>query len=176
MQALEYGAKIHAEELHLQELGIATLSALFANANRDPKKGQPASPADFFYFAAKEQYGPEIPAIACELFFSLIADQKLPGWVLDLAPIADLRRCRSQRPGRLPKPRAWVGENLLIIGPTLEGNDMGSLLSFDNGAVGLTEVCDIDTGTPFFLKLPESPQIQWSLSAVYELFDHGKFG
>lgn len=170
MQALEYGQKLTLEQLHFQEMGTATLSALFVNANRDPKKGQPAKPGDFFYFAsAEKENGPKIPAAACDAFFSLITEHRLPSWVLDIAPIEGIRKHKGS--GRYPKPRAWIGDNLLLILPRVEDGMVTAALAFCNGAVGGVELHDVDTDTPFYLNLPKS-QIAWSLDAEFELICH----
>lgn len=172
LQALEYGAKLHSEELHLQELGIATLSALFANANRDPKKGMPASPADFFYFSREEKPEVEIPTLACDIFFALIAEEKLPAWVLDIAPIENLRKCRSKTPPtKLPRPRAWIGEDLVLILPRVNSpKEASAVLSFNNGVREMVELQDIDTDTSFILQFSECSEVMWSIDAQFERF------
>jgi hypothetical protein len=170
LQALEYGAKLHSEQLHLQELGIATLSALFANANRDPKKGMPASPSDFFYFSREERPEVEIPALACDIFFALIAEEKLPEWVLNIAPIENLRKCRSKNPpAKFPRPRVWVGDDLVLILPRVDSaKEVSAMLSFNNGTCEVVELQDIDTDTSFFLRFSEPSEAMWSLDAQFE--------
>lgn len=172
LQALEFGAKFQCEELHLQELGIATLSALFANANRDPKKGSPARAQDFFYFK-QEGRDIRIPGIACETFFSLIADGLLPGWALGIAPIDRLRECRKG--SRVGKPRAWMSEDLVLILPKIEGDRVTAALCFSNGARGFTVVTDPDVGAEFCLELPESGQVLWALESEFARADTHDF-
>ena len=167
---MEYGAKLQSEELHLHELGIATLSALFANANRDPKKGQAASPKDFFYFQRTDD-GPDIPAIACDIFFSLIVDGLLPGWALGIVPVERLRACRSKHP-KTGKPRAWIGEDLLLILPKVDGKQVTAAMAISNGAKGFVSLSDPDVGTEFVLNLSESGEVLWALEAEFERFDH----
>jgi hypothetical protein len=178
LQALEQGAKFTSEHLHLQELGIATLTACFINANRDPKKGEPAKPTDFFYFADRDSTGPKLNGAACDAFFSLVSEQLLPSWVLDIAPIELIRSQRANR--SIVKPRAWIGENLLLLLPRVEVDSDGkhtvtAALAFCNNATGLVELTDPDSGTEFFLHLP-NPQISWSIDAEFErLSDDGSW-
>lgn len=117
LQALEYGGKLRNELLHLQELGIATHSSLFVNANRDPNKSAPAKPSDFFYFKPSDD-DCRVPTTAACVFLALIRDQKLPGWVMDVAPIDKIRQSASSNIS-IPEVRAWVGINVLIICPVI---------------------------------------------------------
>lgn len=164
LQALENGAKLNQETLHHQELGIATLTACFVNSNRDPKKSAPVKAADFFYFQDKS-LEITIPASVCDAFFSLIESSFLPGWALGLAPIEALRSGKANGPVR--RPRAWVGENLLLIYPQKDGDEITAALAINNGATGLCELRDVDTGTLFCLQLPERPQVLWALEPEY---------
>lgn len=168
---MEYGAKFQAEELHLEELGIATLSALFANANRDPKKGQPASPKDFFYFQREEDEGPKIPVAACDAFFSLVADGLLPGWALGVAPLERLRTCRSKN-GTVRKPRAWISDDLILILPRVEGKEVVAALALSNGVSGFVELRDPDVEAEFCLNLSEAIDVGWGLDIEFERFSH----
>lgn len=171
LQALEQGAKLHSEVLHHQELGIATLSALFCNANRDPKKGEPARPSDFWYFGKAEHSGVAIPGAVCDIFFSLIADQLLPTWALGIAPIELLRKHRANRP--VSKPRAWIGSDLILIQPqVVEGKTVRAALAIVNGAAGGVELIDADSRTPFYLSLEAPGQIAWALDAEFERLVH----
>jgi len=161
--------------LHLQELGIATLTACFVNANRDPKKGEAAAPKDFFYFADREAAGFKLPGRACDAFFSLISDQLLPDWMLNIAPIELMRSNRAN--AGLLKPRAWIGENLLLLLPRVETDEEGkrtvtAAMAFTNDATGLVEVTDPDVGTQFYLHLA-NPQIAWSIDSEFEMLSDG---
>lgn len=165
LQAIEFGQKLTTEKLHHQELGISTLSALFVNANRDPKKGQPAKPADFFYFATGKDSGVRIPSKVADVFFSLSNDGLLPPWVLGIAPIDLLRKCRgNSTPG---KPRAWIGDDILLILPRIEDEQVIAPLAITNRATGVCKLTDVDTGTEFYISLP-APQTAWILDAELE--------
>ena len=43
------------------------LTSVLVNVNRDPKKGEPAKPSDFFYFDLKND-GPRIPSSCADTF------------------------------------------------------------------------------------------------------------
>lgn len=116
-QALEYGHKFYKEKLHCQELGIATLTSYFVNANKDPKKGSRVTPADFFFFQpdASTDIAPDVATT----FFSLIDDKMVPPWVVSLIPVKSFTQIRSR--GNITKPRALVGieANVFIISPKI---------------------------------------------------------
>lgn len=121
---------MHREELHLAELGIATLTSCFVNSNRDPKKGEPAKPSDFFYFAPPETEDIRISASAANAFFALADANKLPGWCVAIAPVDKLLKSKDSTPC---DPAAWVGEGLVLINPVVDVSASGS----DAGASGV---------------------------------------
>lgn len=168
LQALQHGAKLQSEELHLQELGIATLTSCFVNANRDPKKGEPSKASDFYYFQSKDQKI-KIPAPACDTFFALTKESKLPGWAVAIAPLEIIRANKGNGkplPGRV---RAWSGNGILLIMPHIEGNVVRCPLALvktkRQGAVSLR---DVDAGTAFQIDLPAGEQ-RWVLDAEFVL-------
>lgn len=167
LQALEYGAKLRQEELHLGELGIATLSALFVNCNRDPKKGKPAAPQDFFYFAVTPESEVEVPSEAARAFFSLVKDNLLPGWSLGVAPLDKFRKAKKE--GTISKPRAWVGEGVLLLVPRLEEDVVRSQVALCDGVGGTIEVVDVDTNAPYVIEIPSSER-QWILQSEFNLW------
>lgn len=116
-QALEYGHRFYKEDLHYQELGMATLTSYFVNANKDPKKGSGVTPSDFFYFKpdASSDIDPDVAAT----FFSLVKDQVAPNWTVPLIPIKELIALKDK--GRIAKRRAFVGVdcNVFILCPSV---------------------------------------------------------
>jgi hypothetical protein len=129
LQSLHYGAKIAREELHLQELGISTLTACFVNSNRDPKKGEAAKPSDFFYFNLQED-AINISASAANAFFSLADAGLLPNWAVALAPIEKLVSARNHHAP--PALRAIISDSLVIICPHVDGEIIRGALAFTN--------------------------------------------
>ena len=130
------------EKLHLQELGISTLSALFLNANRDPSKGEAAKADDFYHFKSKKKT--QIDSRACDAFFSLTRDSKMPPWAVGLAPVTELRD--NQKNQSVAYPRAWVGENVLILCPSLISSEgEADRVSFLFALVdeGIDRVCEL---------------------------------
>ena len=144
LQALEHGQNIAHKNLHLNELGIATLTSCFVNANR-AKKGKASNASDFFYFAPREGINAvRLNAYACNSFFSLIKDNKLPKWVMGIAPLKRIRECKDD--GFVPSSRALVGVDCLILSYTKYGDKVFSPLSFIGFSHGTTMVVDADTG------------------------------
>jgi hypothetical protein len=149
-------------------LGIATLTACFVNSNRDPKKSQPAKPRDFFYFAPKDGGDIKIPSAVANAFFSLAKDSLLPDWAVAIAPVAQLRECKNGT--SYPRPRAWIGEGVVLVLPKISGDEVEFALGLIDGAGGVVEVRDADTGTEFSLSLP-SLETQWILDGEFTLKD-----
>jgi len=156
------------EALHHQELGIATLTSCFINANRDPKKGEPAKASDFFYFQPKDQKI-KIPAPACDTFFALTKENKMPGWVVGMAPMDTLRAHKGngkRLPGRV---RAWSGDGVLLILPHIEGNTVRCPLAFvSTKRQGSLSLRDVDSGTLFRVQLPPGER-RWVLGAEFKI-------
>lgn len=140
-QALEQGQKFKRQDTHLNELGMATLTSCFVNANRDPKKGQPAKPSDFFYFANSD---PLNSAIA-DSFFSLIKDKLMPSWVVYASPIDLLKQSRdTSHPTR---NRCLIGDGVAIFCPVIEDDEIYSdFVVFNEAAIGWQTVTDLDSG------------------------------
>lgn len=165
MQALEHGSKLQQEELHLQELGLATLTACFVNANRDPKKGEPAKPTDFFYFQNQALDGVNLPTGVCNSFFSLVQEGKMPGWVVPLAPISKLKENHTKAPVALP--RAWHGEGILLLKPKLDGKRILAGMAIADHAEGVVPLIDIDSGATYEIYLSEPVSGAWILDAEF---------
>ncbi|MCC5640351.1 hypothetical protein LC593_31865 [Nostoc sp. CHAB 5844] len=118
--------------MHLQELGIATLTSCFVNSNRDPKKGEPAKPSDFFYFTPATDKDTKISAAAANAFFALADAGKLPGWCVAQAPVDKLLKAKTSEQCGLGgfrrgataedpiKPLVWIGEGLVLFQPRVE--------------------------------------------------------
>jgi hypothetical protein len=154
--------------LHLQELGISTLTACFVNSNRDPKKGEPAKPSDFFYFTCAEDAA-QIPASAANSFFSLADNGLLPNWVVALAPIEKLVAARTHHAP--PELRALIGEELIVLCPSIEGGII-------KGAIAITgeDLPDIsilknpDTSEIYSVMTKDLPPISWILQCEFNAF------
>ncbi|MEP0873358.1 hypothetical protein NDA01_26720 [Trichocoleus desertorum AS-A10] len=164
---MHHGARLQHEELHLHELGIATLTSCFINANRDPKS-EPAKPKDFYYFQVREESDRvSIPAIACDTFFALIKDGLLPGWVVPLVPVDKLEAGRKR--GEVGKPRAWVGEGVILIAPQIEGCQVIAAIAVTEAIEGAVSVSDVDTGDTFEIVIPPGTEHCWILDADFNL-------
>lgn len=165
LQALEYGAKLHAEELHLQELGISTLISVFVNANRSPKS-KPAKPTDFCYFKPTE-ISAKIPTQAADTFFELVKEGLLPGWAVGIAPIDNLRAAQKHK--AVLRPRAWIGEGVLLVQPRLHANRVKVQFALIDCERSQIEVEDVDSGLRFRVDLGSKVGRRWMLDAEFDL-------
>lgn len=159
---------MQCEVLHHQELGIATLTSAFINANRDPKKGEPAKASDFFYFQPKD-HKIKIPAPACDAFFALTKENKLPGWAVAMAPMDVLRANKGNGkplPGRV---RAWAGDGILLIMPIIDGDTVRCPLAFiSTKRHGKLALRDVDADTLFRVQMPPGER-RWVLDAEFAI-------
>ncbi len=129
--------------MHLQELGIATLSAVYCNLQRDPKKSKPIHPREFFHFSP-EQKEEKLNPVAADAFFDLVRDKKMPQWAVGIAPIPELRSSRAH--GSIPACRAWLAEGVLLLLPRIVKGVVKSPLAIIDEVSGPIKVVDVDTG------------------------------
>lgn len=175
MQALHYGAKLAQEELHLQELGIATLTACFVNSNRDPKKSQPAKPQEFFYFWQKPEDEVQIPAIVAAAFFELLAAKLIPGWVVAMAPIDKLRKAKPQSNIKVSGMRALVGDGIFLLLPSVSEGVIKARLAFVEDS-NCSEVRDVDNGAIYKLRTKDCPAPCWILDGEWAIMGAASIG
>lgn len=169
LQALHYGAKLHQEQLHQEELGIATLSALFVNSNRDPKKGEPAKPSDFYYHQPQKEED-RISPTACATFFSLVSDEKMPSWAVALAPIDKLRAGKDD--GAVSLVRAFVARGVLLVAPSVDANRVKVPLALVDGVGGAIAIRDIDSGEIRKISIPnQKGETYWVKDVEFDLVE-----
>lgn len=143
--------------MHQNELPTALLTAVTVNMQRDPSKGEPAKASDFCYYDRKAD-GPKLSGQCCDTFFSLIREQKMPGWTLNIVPIEQLKR--GQVGGAIRYPRAWIGAHIVLINPSIDqGKIKASLAIIDETRSDMVmPVKDLDNGEMFGLTLPKGLQ------------------
>jgi hypothetical protein len=161
-QAYEWASKIQVEELHLQELGIASLSAMFANTNRG--KDAPAfQEKDFYHFNTNTEA--KIPSAAADAFFSLAEELKLPAWAISIAPIPKLLAHRGK--GDFAYPRAWIGEGIVLLQPLIRGSKVVCQMAIVESVRGECNVQDPDSGLWFTIVVPDG-EPRWMLDCEFE--------
>lgn len=169
---MHYGAKLAQEELHLQELGIATLTACFVNSNRDPKKSQPAKPQEFFYFWQKPEDEVQIPVVVASVFFELLAANLVPGWVVAAAPIDKLRKAKPQSKLNLSSNnmRALVGDGIFLLLPSINEGAINARLAIIEDST-CSEVRDVDSGQVYRLRQKDCPAPCWTIDGEWVIMD-----
>ncbi|MGL5060912.1 MAG: hypothetical protein ACRC62_13130 [Microcoleus sp.] len=145
LQDLEWGEKLHEEELHLQELGVAALSSLMLNINRDPKT-PPVKSSDFYHFMRSK--AGTFNAIVCDTFASLGKDQLIPSFLFDCTPPDLLQGLVDGKKGGEPsKIRALTGTGIFVLSPVIvNGFVTAPFGCCDSIFSGVYEVKDVDTG------------------------------
>ena len=165
LQALEKGQQLRRQDAHLNELGMATLTSCFVNANRDPKKGKAAKPSDFFYFAGGDSLD---PAIASS-YFSLIPDKLMPPWAVHAAPLELLKQSKVEGvPPR--KRRALIGKGVALFAPEVgEKEVFTDFAVFSNADWGWCTVEDVDTEETFeVFVIPSDHEQQYCRDLILE--------
>lgn len=144
------------------------LTAVLVNVNRDPNKGEPAKPNDFFYFKPDDGTEARISASTADAFFSLVGDSKLPAWVGGIAPIDRLRTARAG--GRPTYPRAWVGGRVVLINPVIvDGKVTAPLAIIDETRVDCpTHIRDVDGDFSVCINIPQGLQ-RYVVDAEFEM-------
>lgn len=126
---------------------------MFVNANRDPKKGEPARPSDFYHFQVIEE-GDRIKEAAANAFFSLVADEKMPSWAVSIAPIDKLRS--SKNDDSPPQTRALMCRGVLLLAPQIQDDAVKVGLALVDGVEGNVNLIDTDSGSTYQLFIPNA--------------------
>lgn len=93
----------------------------------------------------------------------------MPAWVVALAPVEKLNVARNG--DRVSKPRAWIGEGVLLLLPKVNEEKVEFALGFIDEAVGSVEVRDVDAGVTFILELPENGNSMWILDGEFSILN-----
>jgi hypothetical protein len=126
--------------LHEAEIGVANLTALTANLNRDTKKSRtPYKAADFCFFAnSAERNDPdEINAAA---YFALLESKQLPTWALFI--YSEMKKMRTSM--EAPEPLAAIGDGFLLLAPEQVNGGIEGLLIAEKRVSG--QVVEIKIG------------------------------
>lgn len=152
LQAIEYGSKLDEERLHLEELGISTLSSIMVNINRDPKS-KPAEPHDFQYFMRGDRS--IFDSTICDCFDSIARDRLMPDWALEYIPqnlTDELLKNRKFNPVR--GVRMLLGDSIAIFSPQFKGDKVDVPLGVMGAIVnGIYNVIDVDSGEKFIISI-----------------------
>lgn len=98
------------QELHLRELPIAQLTAVYANSQKT--KPPYFSRDDFCLFRPRNnQLTPEV----CSAIVSLTESNELPGWLFELIP--DYQEIELGATGEPPEEKIWMTKGVALICP-----------------------------------------------------------
>lgn len=118
----------------LQEIPVAKLTALVANAAGGKKGGGTFTPAEFLSFQKQKEDRAAFPVPVAAVMLALRNEQRLPEWMLcvwsDVLSVAD-------QVGITPKDRAMVSDcgNVWILAPVFEGPGVRGMV-FVHGIIG----------------------------------------
>lgn len=160
--------KLRRDELALQELPMAAAQALFANANRDPKRGKPFAPKDFCLFAQRdEEQRPQVPPEVAAVALALRHEGKAPpiviaAWPQLIAGASATAKVPSVRALRSDDDRVWV------LCPSWEGQNIrGGLVATCGNAAGRIILRDLDRPLATYeVQIPRRPLAGWLESGL----------
>lgn len=132
LNAIKQGQELRRRELHEREIGVANLTALMANINRDAKKVKnPYKASDFCFFAsAQDRNDPD--EINASAYFELIETQQLPAWALFV--FSEMKSIRTDLPA--PDPVAAIGDGFILLAPEPVNGGMSGLLIAEHRVSG----------------------------------------
>lgn len=135
--------QIQRQQAAVMELPIAQLTALTANINRDPKKGQPFDTEAFCFFRERppaDGISGDVAAVA----LALRHEQRCPLLVISIWP--DILAA-SKTPAQMPSVRALHSDDdaVWVLAPAWEGSNIrGGLVTVRGQISGLVALRELD--------------------------------
>jgi hypothetical protein len=123
LAAYEELQQIQRQQAAINELGVAQLTALMANVNRDPAKSQPFTTEQFCFFREQDQaaggLSPEVAAVA----LALRHEDRCPPLLLTIWP--DILKA-SKTAAKPPAVRALRSDDdaVWVLAPSWEGRNV----------------------------------------------------
>lgn len=154
--------RIKREAAALAEMGVAQLSALTANINRDPKKGKTFTAADFCLFRQEQNDDQAFVPEVAEVAMALQNEDKCPRLVFTVWP----QILASAKAGTvLPDVRAMRSDDdsVWVLAPKWEGkNCRGGLVLVSGRVHGQVVLRDLDRPLlRYCFELPERKGLGW---------------
>lgn len=116
---------------HIEEAPISLLSSIFANSNRDPKKKrEPYKMEDFFLYQLREDRN--IPSgVFGAAAMELVRLKLFPKWGLFA-----FKALKEGSNGRPPQLLAYIGEDVMILAPVVDGKELSGMIVGRESAQG----------------------------------------
>ncbi len=89
----------------------------------------------------------------------------MPGWAVPVLPIDKLEAGRKR--GEIGKPRAWIGEGVILIAPQFNGCMVTAALAVTESVEGAIALRDVDSETTFTVVVPPNHEHCWMLDAEF---------
>lgn len=159
---------LREEELHMQELGIAALSSLMLNINRDPKT-PPVKSSDFYHFMRSK--AGTFSTIVCDTFAELSKEHLIPEFFFNSTPPDLIQSLIDGKKGTsvAPKLRAIAGDGIFLLCPVIvNGFASAPMGCVDAIADGEYEVRDIDSGQLYDVSVWLDPEVSGTQHAFDE--------
>ena len=158
--------RIKQEAMALQEIPVAKLAALVANAAGGKKSGGTFTPAEFLSFQQQREDRAAFPVPVAAVLLALRNEQRIPEWMLcvwdDVLSVAD-------QVGITPKDRALVSDcgSVWMVAPEMEGPGVRGMVFADGPVGGLLWLRDLDRPLlRYQCRLPKARGMGWIEAGV----------
>ncbi|MFZ9301699.1 MAG: hypothetical protein ACO23V_12085 [Chitinophagaceae bacterium] len=149
--------------MHLQEIAIAQLTAVYVNSQKT--KPPYSTTKEFCHFWPKDEH---YSFAVCQTIISLIEDNLFPDWAASYLPVDQLGY--RDRGFSVHKPRVLANAWIYVLCPVItEENWLNAPLVFiDDKKAQFSKVYDLDSDRLYTIKLPSSTNlinrdVQWEL-------------
>lgn len=162
LQAWKQLRKLRREEAMLAELPIASLQALLANINRDPKRGQPFELKDFQLFAKAEQEQAKLPAEVAAVALDLRHQDRAPAVLLTIWPDV-LASIKADVKAPAVRALANDAQTVWVLCPAFDGRHVrGALVMVTGWTSGRVRLRDIDRPLAYYdVTVPRRVPASW---------------
>lgn len=141
---------------------VASLQALLANINRDPKRGKVFGIEDFQIFRRKEEAAARLSAEVAAAALSLRRENKAPPILLAIWP--EILASAGEEVS-MPSTRAFVNDEktVWVLCPAFDGSQIrGGLVCVSGCVHGLVTLRDIDRPLArYTVSIPKRPLASW---------------
>ena len=159
VQALEVGRRSELEFFHAIEAPVAFLHSSFVRSKIDPKKStKPVKTEDFYLFKGKSKHAEQIPIEAANAFFECIANQTLPSWIMNTAPVEELKQRHNGEPS-YPDLHLF-GEGIALFCVTVRDKALSCKMMAVDGCKPVSELQNPITMEKYIV---ESPYAEWDV-------------
>lgn len=159
VQALEAGRRAEMDFFHAMEAPVSFLHSSFVRSKINPKKNpKPIKTEDFYLFKGKSKHAEQIPIEAANAFFECAKRNHLPSWIMNTAPVDELKQRHNDEPS-YPDLHLF-GEGIALFCATINDKSISCRMLAIDGCQPVSEVQNPATLEKYTV---ESPHTDWDV-------------